>query len=107
MREFIKQIAVSLREDDHWFIDAHWATNDKLGVKVWIANGFWFSYIEWSAERRSYGGWVGDVRVRLSLPEKVSVWSAFEHLKKTKKAQLENDLVATIVSRRLNTKEQS
>lgn len=102
MREFVKQIAVSLREDETWLIEEHWASNDKLGVKVWIANGWSFARIVWCAERRSYGGWGDEVKINLSLLEKIHIWRAYKALRKLKRARVHNTVLESIIARRLS-----
>ena len=104
MREFVKQIAVSLRHDETWLIEAHWVSNDKLGVKVWIANGWSFTRIVWCAERRSYGSWGDEVKINLSLLEKVHIWRAFRALRKSKRACVYDRVLESIIERRLSTK---
>lgn len=104
MREFVKQIAVSLREDETWTFDAHWASNDKLGVKVWIANGWSFAHVRWCAERRSYGGWGDEVKINLSLLEKIRIWRAFRALRRLKRTGVYDKVLASIIERRLTTK---
>lgn len=101
MREFVNQIAVSLREDDTWKVDAHWLYNDKLRVKVWIANGFWFVRIQyWIADS------VGFSRdVHLSLVEKAWLWPAVRKWRKLNKRLKDEAITAAIVSRRLSSGE--
>lgn len=101
MREFVKHIAISMREDDTWVLDEYRARNDKLGVSVWIANGIWFVYAEWSTQRRSYGGWEPEVKVRLSLLEKLYLWFACKRMRKLKRHAVHNRILETIIERRL------
>lgn len=102
MREFIKHIAISMREDDTWGIDGHWADNDKLGIRVWIANGFWFVHPEWSNQRRTYGGWDGYIKVSTSLLEKLYLWAAYKKLRARKKRGVHDLILESIVERRLS-----
>ena len=101
MRAFVRQIATSLREDETWLIGDHWVTNDKLGVKVWVASGWTFTHVVWGAERRSYGGWGDEVKIRLSLLEKAYVWLAYKKLKKLKRARILHTVLESIIHRRL------
>ena len=105
MREFVKQIVASLRYDETWLIEEHWVSNDKLGVKVWIANGWSFTRVVWAAERRSYGGWGDETKIRLTLLEKIAVWRAYKHLRKLKRARIHNTVLESIIERRLTTGE--
>ena len=105
MREFVKQIVASLRHDETWAIDEHWASNDKLGVKVWIANGWSFARVDWALERRSYGGWGDEVKIRLSLIEKIFVWRAYKKLRKLQRARVHKTVLESIIQRRLTTGE--
>jgi hypothetical protein len=102
MREFVKHIATSLREDDTWTLNDHWTFNDKLGVKVWIANGYWFVYIEWATERQAYGRWADGRRVDLSLLEKFVIWRAAKKFRKLARRRADNKVLESIIQRRLN-----
>lgn len=104
MRDFVPQIAASLREDETWEYDAHYAKNEKLGVSVWIANGFWFVHLLWSAEWRSYGAWSTETKVELSLREKFTIWRAFKALRRNKVQRRNAKLLESIIQRRLTTK---
>lgn len=101
MREFIPQIAASLREDETWHVGPHWAANDKLGIKVWVANGYWFVYLEWATERGTYGRWSNEVRIDLSLPEKFVIWRACKKLRKLSRKRKDAALLENIIQRRL------
>lgn len=103
MRPVIKHIALSLREDTTWESDRHWLGNDKLGVNVWIANGFWFLHLRWYAELRTYGGWGGSKDVYLSLPEKAYLWWAIRKLRKLTKQRANDALLEAVVQRRLTS----
>jgi len=102
MREFVKQIAVSLREDEHWNWRGGWIENSKLHIQLWVNN------LPFALSVRVY-----DMRsvhaedYTLTVLEKLYIWRALIQFKKANRARIENDLVATIVSRRLNTKEES
>jgi hypothetical protein len=102
MRPFVPQIVASLREDDTWTLDKHWATNDKLGVKVWTANGMLYAHLDWAASRRSYGGWGDEMRIRLSLREKFAIWQAYKELRKRKRHNVYDVVLETVIQRRLN-----
>ena len=102
MRAFVKQIAASLREDETWLVDDHWASNDKLGVKVWIASGWTFARIVWAAERRSYGGWGDELTIRMSTLEKAYIWLAYRTLRRLKRARVHSTVLESIIQRRLN-----
>jgi len=101
MREFVKQIVASLREDDTWKADTHWLYNDKLRVKVWIANGFWFVHMQYWVDARN--GFSGDIS--LSLIEKAWLWPAVRKCRKLNKRRKEEAITAAIVSRRLSSGE--
>lgn len=105
MRAVVKHVALSLREDTTWKFDKHWAENEKLGVEVWVANGFWFLHLRWYAERRSYGGWGDHADVKLSLLEKAYLWWAIKKLRKLTKQRAEEALLEAVIQRRLNVKE--
>lgn len=105
MRAVVKHIALSLREDTTWKSDKHWVGNDKLGVNVWIASGFWFLHLRWYAERRSYGGWGDSEDVKLSLLEKAYLWWAIKKLRKLSKQRAEDAILEAVIQRRLNIKE--
>lgn len=103
MREFVKQIAVSMRHDETWVLDGHWADNGKLGVKVWTANGWSFAHVRWAAERRSYGGWGDEVKINLTMLEKIHIWRAFRALRKRKRAGVYDKVLESIIERRLSS----
>ena len=102
MREFIKHIAVSLREDDHWNWRNSWIENSKLHIQLWVSN------LPFALSVRVYDTrGVHSEDYALTFLEKLYMWRAISQFKKANRARIENDLVATIVSRRLNTKEES
>lgn len=101
MRPFVPQIVASLREDETWKVAAHWAENDKLGLKIWTANGFWFLYFEWARTRHSYGGWEPGRRVDLTLPEKFVIWRACKQMLKDYRKRKDDFVLETIIQRRL------
>lgn len=101
MREFVKQVAVSLREDPTWDAGKHWVENEKLGCKVWIANGFWFLHLRWYAKRASYGSWADETDLRLSLPEKFHIWRACKTLRKLSRRRSEAAVLEAVIQRRL------
>jgi hypothetical protein len=102
MREFVKQIAVSLREDEHWVWRGSWIGSDKLKIQLWVKN------LPFALTARVYDkrGIQAEDHA-LTVLEKLYIWRALIQFKKANRARIENDLVATIVSRRLNTKEES
>lgn len=102
MREFVRQLAESLREDTTWSLDKYWAVNDKLGVKIWVANGLPATHVEWAATRRSYGSWADEVKVGLSLREKFVLWGACIALRKRKRETIYDEVLQSIIARRLN-----
>ena len=99
-REFVKHIEESLRNDDHWKVDSYRATNEKLGVAVWIANGFFFLHFEFRKPAR--GDYTAEVQIYLSLREKFVIWRALRGLKKTARARHETIVLETIITRRLD-----
>ena len=103
MREFVRQLAESLREDTTWSLDKYWAANDKLGVRVWIANGPLSTYVEWSASRRSYGSWADEMKVSLSLRERFTIWWACAAMRKRKRETIYDEVLQSIITRRLNS----
>ena len=102
MREFVKHIAVSLREDDHWVWRGGWIENSKLHIQLWVDN------LPFAISVRVYDTrGVHSEDYALTVLEKLYMWRVLSQFKKANRARIETDLVATIVSRRLNTKEQS
>lgn len=101
MREFVKHIATSLREDATWKVDKHWAENAKLGVKVWVANNFWFVHLRFATDRSSYG-WTDGRDIYLSLAEKACIWFAYRKLRKLDARRAEADVLEAIIQRRLS-----
>lgn len=102
MREFVKHIAASLREDDHWQYDAHWAFSKKLETKVWTANGYFFLHFQIYGDSK-----FGYRDVHLSLVEKAVIWWAVRRNKRAHKRRADEALLESIISRRLNAKESS
>lgn len=104
MREFVSHIAVSLREDAHWEVDQYRTRNDKLGVAIWTANGYWFIKIEWAAERRPYGGWSPEVSISLSLREKLVIWWACKKMLRANQKRKNKVVLQSVIERRLGLK---
>ena len=104
MREFVKHLAISLREDAGWEVDDHWASNTKLGVSVWVSNGWIFTHVKWYAARKTYGTWGDDVKLALTLLEKLVIWRAYKKMRKSKRVQIHDTVLESIIERRLTTK---
>ena len=102
MREFVKQIAVSLRDDDHWVWRSNWIESHKLYINIWTDSMPLGLYVRIYDTRG-----VRSDDYALTVPEKLYMWRAIRQFKAANRTRLEADLVATIVSRRLNTKEKS
>jgi hypothetical protein len=93
---------VSLREDDHWVWRSNWIESNKLNINLWTDN------MPFALAVRVYDArGIRSDDYALTVLEKLYMWRALSQFKKANRTRLEADLVATIVSRRLNTKEKS
>lgn len=110
MREFVKHIAESLRHDDTWTTGTHRLENEKLGVSIWTANGFWFIHVTWYRDRDPKDMYPGAKRyaaegvdVYLTLIEKFVLWRAAKS-KGAAKRRADAKLLEDIVHRRIGGK---
>lgn len=97
MREFVKHIAMSLQEDEDWRVGPHWVENERLKVEVWHCNGLTCLKIRLVLDPH------GHVKIDdLGLREKFVVWKAVRKLKRRARSQVNDNLLETIIQRRLN-----
>ena len=104
MREFVRHAVESLQHDTHWKSDTYRLTNPRLGVAVWIANGFWFLHFEYAPELRNFG--ITREKLYLRLHEKFVVSLAVRKLHRLSVQRHQAEVLSTIVSRRLAPQEE-
>lgn len=103
MREFVKHIAESLRnDDDQWTLDEYRLRSRKLGVAVWVANGFFFLNFEHVVV---VNGRQTEIKTNLSLREKFAIWRAVRKCQKKLQMAKDAKILEAVVSRRLSTEQ--